>query len=167
MAWDLRLESIWRNCWTRLNLRSSFRRGRIRGIYCARIELGLAVSLRLRKTRHPSDHSVPEKVSMSLPLNGIRILDVTNVLAGPFCGFQLALLGAELIKIENPKAGDLARQLGADPVTNGKLIGTSFVAVNDGKQSVTLNLKTSEGKKIFKEFVGISQIGRASCRERV
>ena len=95
---------------------------------------------------------------MSLPLNGIRILDVTNVLAGPFCGFQLALLGAELIKIENPKAGDLARQLGADPASSGKLMGTSFVAVNAGKQSVTINLKTSEGKKIFKEFVGISQV---------
>ena len=95
---------------------------------------------------------------MSLPLNGIRILDVTNVLAGPFCGFQLALLGAEVIKIENPRAGDLARQLGADAVTNGKLMGTSFVAVNAGKQSVTINLKTSEGKKIFKEFVAISHV---------
>src|SRR5258706_2307665 len=95
---------------------------------------------------------------MSLPLSGIRILDVTNVLAGPFCGFQLALLGAEVIKIENPKSGDLARQLGADPVTNGKLMGTSFVAVNAGKQSVTINLKTSEGKKLFKEFVAVSHV---------
>jgi CoA:oxalate CoA-transferase len=95
---------------------------------------------------------------MSLPLSGIRVLDVTNVLAGPFCGFQLALLGAEVIKIENPKAGDLARQLGADPVSSGRLMGTSFVSVNAGKQSVTLNLKTSEGKKIFKELVAISHV---------
>src|ERR1700682_4369071 len=95
---------------------------------------------------------------MSLPLNGIRILDVTNVLAGPFCRFQLALPGAEVIKIENPSPGARARQLGADPVTNGKLMGTSFVAVNAGKQSVTINLKTSEGKKIFKEFVAISHV---------
>src|SRR5712675_1651678 len=95
---------------------------------------------------------------MSLPLSGIRILDVTNVLAGPFCGFQLALLGAEVIKIENPKSGDLARQLGADPATNGKLMGTSFVAVNAGKQSVTINLKTSEGRKLFKESVAISHV---------
>jgi crotonobetainyl-CoA:carnitine CoA-transferase CaiB-like acyl-CoA transferase len=95
---------------------------------------------------------------MSLPLSGIRVLDVTNVLAGPFCGFQLALLGAEVIKIENPKSGDLARQLGADPASSGRLMGTSFVAVNAGKQSVTINLKTSEGKKIFKEFVAISHV---------
>src|ERR1700674_5113863 len=95
---------------------------------------------------------------MSLPLNGIRILDVTNVLAGPFCGFQLALLGEKVIKMENPKAGDLARQLGADPASSARLMGTSFVAVNAGKQSVTINLKTSEGKKLFKEFVAISHV---------
>src|SRR5260221_14443645 len=94
---------------------------------------------------------------MSLPLSGIRILDVTNVLAGPFCGFQLALLGAEVIKIENPKTGDLARHLGSDPASSGRLMGTSFVAVNAGKQSVTINVKTSEVKKIFNEFVPISQ----------
>lgn len=95
---------------------------------------------------------------MALPLNGIRILDVTNVLAGPFCSFQLALLGAEVIKIENPKAGDLARQLGADPAASRRLMGISFVAVNAGKQSVTINLKSPEGKKIFKQLVGISHV---------
>jgi crotonobetainyl-CoA:carnitine CoA-transferase CaiB-like acyl-CoA transferase len=70
----------------------------------------------------------------------------------------LALLGAEVIKIENPKSGDLARQLGADPASSGRLMGTSFVAVNAGKQSVTINLKASEGKKIFKELVAISHV---------
>ena len=95
---------------------------------------------------------------MSLPLNGIRVLDVTNVLAGPFCSFQLALLGAEGIKIENPKSGDLARQLGADSAASRRLMGTSFVAVNAGKQSVTINLKSPEGKKIFKELASISQV---------
>ena len=95
---------------------------------------------------------------MALPLNGIRILDVTNVLAGPFCSFQLALLGAEVIKIENPKSGDLARQLGADPAASRRLMGISFVAVNAGKQSVTINLKSPEGKKIFKQLVGISHV---------
>jgi CoA:oxalate CoA-transferase len=93
---------------------------------------------------------------MALPLHGIRVLDVTNVLAGPFCSFQLVLLGAEVIKIEQPENGDLARRLGADPEANLKLMGASFVAVNAGKQSVTLNLKSPEGKKIFKELAAIS-----------
>lgn len=93
---------------------------------------------------------------MALPLHGIRVLDVTNVLAGPFCSFQLVLLGAEVIKIEQPESGDLARRLGADPESNSKLLGASFVAVNAGKQSVTINLKSPEGKKIFKELAAIS-----------
>lgn len=93
---------------------------------------------------------------MTLPLTGIRVLDVTNVLAGPFCSYQLALLGAEVIKIEQPGRGDLARMLGADPAAAAKLMGASFVAVNAGKQSVTLNLKTPKGKEIFKKFAEIS-----------
>jgi CoA:oxalate CoA-transferase len=97
-------------------------------------------------------------MAMSLPLHGVRILDVTNVLAGPFCSFQLALLGAEVIKIEQPGTGDLARQLGADPASSSELMGTSFVAVNAGKQSVTINLKAPEGKQIFKELVAISHV---------
>jgi crotonobetainyl-CoA:carnitine CoA-transferase CaiB-like acyl-CoA transferase len=93
---------------------------------------------------------------MTLPLAGIRVLDVTNVLAGPFCSYQLVLLGAEVIKIEQPGRGDLARMLGADPTAAAMLMGASFVAVNAGKQSVTLNLKTPEGKEIFKGFAAIS-----------
>jgi CoA:oxalate CoA-transferase len=95
---------------------------------------------------------------MALPLHGIRVLDVTNVLAGPFCSFQLVLLGAEVIKIEHPENGDLARRLGADPKADAKLMGASFVAVNAGKQSVTINLKSAEGKQIFKELAAISHV---------
>jgi crotonobetainyl-CoA:carnitine CoA-transferase CaiB-like acyl-CoA transferase len=93
---------------------------------------------------------------MALPLHGIRVLDVTNVLAGPFCSYQLVLLGAEVIKIEHPENGDLARRLGADVKVNAELMGVSFVAVNAGKQSVTINLKSPEGKEIFKELAAIS-----------
>jgi crotonobetainyl-CoA:carnitine CoA-transferase CaiB-like acyl-CoA transferase len=95
---------------------------------------------------------------MALPLTGIRVLDVTNVLAGPFCSYQLVLMGAEVIKIEQPGSGDLARRLGADPGQTGKLMGASFVAVNAGKQSVTLNLKHEQGKKIFKQLTAQSHV---------
>jgi len=95
---------------------------------------------------------------MALPLHGVRVLDVTNVLAGPFCSFQLVLLGAEVIKIEHPENGDLARRLGADVKMNEELMGISFVAVNAGKQSVTINLKSPEGKEIFKQLAAISHV---------
>jgi CoA:oxalate CoA-transferase len=95
---------------------------------------------------------------MALPLHDVRVLDVTNVLAGPFCSFQLVLLGAEVIKIEHPDNGDLARRLGADPKADAELMGASFVAVNAGKQSVTINLKSAEGKQIFKELAAISHV---------
>jgi crotonobetainyl-CoA:carnitine CoA-transferase CaiB-like acyl-CoA transferase len=95
---------------------------------------------------------------MALPLHGVRVLDVTNVLAGPFCSFQLVLLGAEVIKIEHPENGDLARRLGAEVRMNEELMGASFVAVNAGKQSVTINLKSPEGKQIFKELAAISHV---------
>ena len=87
------------------------------------------------------------------PLEGKTILDLTNVLAGPFCTYQLVNLGAEVIKIETPLKGDLARNLGADPDLNKKGMGISFLAQNSGKQSVTLNLKTDKGKNLFKKLV--------------
>jgi len=87
------------------------------------------------------------------PLEGKTILDLTNVLAGPFCTYQLVNLGAEVIKIETPLKGDLARNLGADPDLNKKGMGISFLAQNSGKQSVTLNLKSKKGKNLFKKLV--------------
>src|SRR5512137_2622380 len=86
-------------------------------------------------------------------LEGIKVIDLTNVLSGPFASLHLALLGAEVIKIENPKGGDLARVLGIVPDYNKKLMGTSFLAQNCNKKSVTLNTKSPEGKTIFKELV--------------
>lgn len=87
------------------------------------------------------------------PLAGTLVVDLTNVLAGPFCTYQLGLLGAEVVKIEQPGRGDLARRLGEDPAGIARGMGSSFVAVNAGKQSVTLNLKHPEGKQILKRFV--------------
>jgi crotonobetainyl-CoA:carnitine CoA-transferase CaiB-like acyl-CoA transferase len=83
-------------------------------------------------------------------LDGIRVLDLTNVLAGPFATIHLALAGAEVIKIENPDGGDLARKLGNVPTLNGELMGTSFLAQNANKKSLTLNLKHEEAREIFR-----------------
>src|SRR5512137_96016 len=91
-------------------------------------------------------------------LEGIRVLDMTNVLAGPFATLHLALLGAEVIKIENPTDGDLARKLGNVPKLNQQLMGTSFLAQNSNKKSLTLNLKSAEGREIFKKLVGTADV---------
>ena len=86
------------------------------------------------------------------PLSGLRVLDLTNVLAGPFCAHQLAHLGAEVIKVEAPGRGDLARQLGADPALNDAGMGVSFLAQNAGKKSVT-NSKRLPARKAFLRLV--------------
>ena len=91
-------------------------------------------------------------------LNGIRVLDLTNVLSGPFATLHLSLLGAEVIKIENPTDGDLARKLGNVPALNEKLMGTSFLAQNANKKSVTLNLKEKEAKEIFLKLVKTADV---------
>ncbi len=95
---------------------------------------------------------------MSSPLAGVRVLDLTNVLAGPFCCHQLAHLGAEVIKVEVPERGDLARQLGADADLNARLMGVSFLAQNAGKKSVTLNLKDARGKNLFRRLVATADV---------
>jgi formyl-CoA transferase len=91
-------------------------------------------------------------------LDGIRVVDLTNVLAGPFATLHLALCGAEVIKIETPGAGDLARKLGCLPELNAKLMGTSFLAQNANKKSITLNLKADEGRAILRKLVAASDV---------
>ncbi len=91
-------------------------------------------------------------------LDGIKVLDLTNVLSGPFSTLHLALLGAEVIKVENPNDGDLARKLGCIPEYNQKLMGTSFLAQNANKKSLTLNLKKEKAKEIFKKLVTTADV---------
>lgn len=95
---------------------------------------------------------------MPKPLDGIRVLDLTNVLAGPFCCHHLAHLGAEVIKVEAVGRGDLARQLGADPDLNAKGMGVSFLAQNAGKKSTTVNLKHPKGKALFLKLVETADV---------
>jgi len=97
--------------------------------------------------------SAPRKL-----LAGIRVLDLTNVLSGPFATLHLALLGAEVVKIENPVEGDLARKLGCLPELNDKLMGTSFLAQNANKKSLTLNLKAPEAKEIFRTLAKTADV---------
>ncbi|MET4349261.1 CoA transferase [Bradyrhizobium sp. RT9a] len=104
---------------------------------------------------------------MSLPLTGIRVLDLSNVLAGPFCGYHLARLGAEVIKVENPNGGDLARRLGGDPQRAERLQGLSFVAVNAGKQSVALDLKSQAGKDAFLRLASEADVVLENFRPKV
>jgi formyl-CoA transferase len=87
------------------------------------------------------------------PLRGIRVLDLTNVLAGPFACHQLAHMGADVVKVEARVSGDLARQLGADMELNRAGMGVSFLAQNAGKRSLTLDLKSAAGKEVFKRLV--------------
>jgi len=100
-------------------------------------------------------------------LEGVRILDLTNVLAGPFATLHLALLGAEVIKIERPGSGDLARKLGTMPELNAQLMGTSFLAQNSNKKSITLNTKSPEGKEIFRKLVKTADVLVENFRPRV
>lgn len=82
---------------------------------------------------------------MKKALEGVRILDLTRVLAGPYASMVLSDLGAEIIKIETPGHGDDSRGYG--PFLNGE--SAYFMSINRNKKSLTLNLKTEEGKKIF------------------
>jgi CoA:oxalate CoA-transferase len=91
-------------------------------------------------------------------LAGVRVLDLTNVLAGPFCCYQLAQLSAEVIKVEAPGTGDLARQLGADPELNRRGMGASFLAQNAGKQSIVLDLKHRKGHEAFMRLAATADV---------
>lgn len=91
-------------------------------------------------------------------LEGIRVLDLTNVLSGPYASLHLAWMGAEVIKIENPIGGDLARKLGCKPEYSRKLMGTSYLAQNVNKKSVTLNLKDEPAKEIFRKLAKTADV---------
>ena len=95
---------------------------------------------------------------MFKPLKDITILDLTQVLAGPFGSYQLSLLGANVIKIENPDLGDWARIGGDEKELSDKSMGTSFIVQNGNKRSIRLDLKSKIGKSTFNEFVRQSDV---------
>lgn len=95
---------------------------------------------------------------MSGLLAGIRVLDVTTVLAGPFASFQLSMLGADVIKVEIPDTGDLAREMGEDAQLAAQSMGVPFLAQNAGKRSITADLKSEGGRRVFTRLVEQSDV---------
>lgn len=95
---------------------------------------------------------------MTKVLQGIRVLDLTHVLAGPFATYQLAVLGAEVIKIEAPDEPDQARFQGSDHDLNDKGMGTAFLAQASNKKSLTLNLKSDAGRLILRQLVQTADV---------
>ena len=87
------------------------------------------------------------------PFEGVRVLDLTHVLAGPFCTHQLAVLGADVIKIEPPGNPDMTREEGVIPALNDARTGTYFMSQNAGKKAITLDLNSSAGRDILKRLV--------------
>src|SRR4030081_2674743 len=88
------------------------------------------------------------------PLQDIRVLEVGNFMAGPFCTMQLADLGADVIKIENPRGGDHVRLTG--PFLDGE--SSIFIRLNRNKRSLALDLKALEGKQVFRRLVERSDV---------
>ncbi len=86
---------------------------------------------------------------MAKPLSGIKVLDLSRALAGPYCTLLLSDLGAEIVKVEIPERGDDARYYG--PFKNDQSL--YFLSLNRAKKSLTLNLKKEEGKQILKDII--------------
>lgn len=87
------------------------------------------------------------------PFEGIRVLDLTHVLAGPFATYQLAVLGADVIKVENPIDPDMAREWGPEQDLNSCGMGTAFLTQGGNKRAIALDLHTDKGRAVLLELV--------------
>src|SRR5881397_2571144 len=83
------------------------------------------------------------------PFEGIRVIDVTHVLAGPFAAYQLAVLGADVIKVDDPNDPDQSRSSGTDKELNCRQMGTGFLTQASNKRSITLDLKTEHDREVL------------------
>ncbi len=92
------------------------------------------------------------------PFAGIVVLDITHVLAGPFATYQLGILGADVIKIENPEDCDQARHTGSAPELNRRNMGTNYLAQNSNKRSLALNLKSPRGREVLHRLVARADV---------
>lgn len=89
---------------------------------------------------------------------GIRILDLTHVLAGPFCAYQLGLLGAEIIKIENPHSPDQSRRNGVDNTGNDAGMGTHYLTQGGGKRALALDLAHPMGREVLRRLAARADV---------
>ena len=87
------------------------------------------------------------------PFEGVKILDCTHVLAGPFATYQLAVLGADVIKVEDPNEPDQSREVGADMALNKAGMGTGFLTQGSNKRAIALNLKSEDGREALRRLV--------------
>lgn len=90
--------------------------------------------------------------------SGIRIIDLTHVLAGPFATYQLAVLGADVIKIEHPRRPDQVRDTGTDSTLGSQRLGTNFLAQGSNKRAITLDLATKDGKDILRRLAATADV---------
>ena len=96
---------------------------------------------------------------LPLPLDGIRVLDATHIVAGPFCSMILADMGADVIKIERPRTGDLARTRGPFITSeDGRETSSRFLGVNRNKKSVSIDLRNPRCKTAFEELIRNSDV---------
>ena len=101
---------------------------------------------------------------MTRPFEGIRVIDVTHVLAGPFATYQLAVLGADVIKVEHPDEPDQSRGAGTDKALNRRNMGTSFLTQASNKRSLTLDLKQEKDRDILKRLVTTADVPAHGCK---
>src|SRR5512137_1995622 len=92
------------------------------------------------------------------PFEGIRVIDITHVLAGPFATYQLAVLGADVIKVEHPNDPDQSRGAGTDKELNRRNMGTAFLTQASNKRSITLDLKQVRERDILKKLVATADV---------
>ena len=95
---------------------------------------------------------------MQRPFEGIRVIDATHVLAGPFAAYQLAVLGADVIKVEHPLDPDQSRLTGPDRTLGKRQMGTSYLTQASNKRSLTLDLKQAAGQDVFKKLVATADV---------
>jgi crotonobetainyl-CoA:carnitine CoA-transferase CaiB-like acyl-CoA transferase len=109
------------------------------------------------ETCHPALHNAKGRAPMR-PFEGIRVIDVTHVLAGPFAAYQLALLGADVIKVDDPNDPDQSRISGTDAELNRRHMGTGFLTQASNKRAITLDLKTERGREILKKLAATADV---------